>query len=159
MTSRPTLPDGKREYADAADYAKHNPLGGVAKTFDIMADRLRAGEALDSVLADFNYQRAGREPDPDVAALVTRLRAWQPVAIADGPLVWTTIWAGAMVDFKDAADALLRLQRERDEAYERAAKVCETIAKEDADYGYEASAKRMRETANRIRSLTSGREG
>ena len=40
-------------------YAKANPIGGAAGVFDAMASRLRAGEPLNSVLADYGYQRAG----------------------------------------------------------------------------------------------------
>lgn len=40
-------------------YAKANPIGGVAGVFDAMASRLRAGEPLNSVLANYGYQKAG----------------------------------------------------------------------------------------------------
>lgn len=61
------LPDvGKMDarYFGPEDYAARNPLGGIAKCFDIMADRLRAGEDYDSVISDY----ALRRDEPCVAA-------------------------------------------------------------------------------------------
>ena len=49
--------DEARALADnleqAAGYWKGNPLGGPAKVFDAVADRIRAGEDLHDVLADY----------------------------------------------------------------------------------------------------------
>lgn len=39
-----------------AAYHKPNPLGGPAKIFDAMADRIRAGEKYDFVLADYGFK-------------------------------------------------------------------------------------------------------
>ena len=36
------------------EYAKHNPMGGVARMFEAMADRIRAGEDFHEVLDDYN---------------------------------------------------------------------------------------------------------
>ena len=38
----------------SADYAAKNPLGGPARMFEVMAERIRAGEDYDAVLADYD---------------------------------------------------------------------------------------------------------
>ena len=40
----------------AAAYAEKNPLGGPARMFDAIADRIRAGEPMTEVLEDFNLK-------------------------------------------------------------------------------------------------------
>lgn len=40
----------------AAEYAKVNPLGGPARVFEAMAERIRSGEAYEEVLADYGLQ-------------------------------------------------------------------------------------------------------
>ena len=47
--------------AVSKEYAKHNPLGGVARMFDIIADRLRAGEDYYDVLDDYSLQPKGTD--------------------------------------------------------------------------------------------------
>lgn len=39
---------------NAEEYRKKNPLGGPAKMFDAIADRIRAGEEYHAVLRDYN---------------------------------------------------------------------------------------------------------
>lgn len=39
------------------EYAKKNPLGGPARLFDVMADRIRAGENYDEVLKDYGFNK------------------------------------------------------------------------------------------------------
>ena len=41
----------------AAYYAAKNPLGGSARVFEVMAERIRAGEDYDAVLADYDLHR------------------------------------------------------------------------------------------------------
>lgn len=43
-------------YRVSPEYAKANPLGGPAKVFDAMADRIRAGEDYYDVLDDYGFQ-------------------------------------------------------------------------------------------------------
>lgn len=45
----------------ATRYYGANPLGGPATMFDAIADRLRVGEALDAVLADYGLQFTPKE--------------------------------------------------------------------------------------------------
>lgn len=40
----------------AKEYATNNPLGGVARMFETMAERIRAGERYDSVLTDYGLR-------------------------------------------------------------------------------------------------------
>lgn len=41
-----------------AKYHKPNPLGGPARVFDAMADRIRAGDKFDDVLKDYGFMVA-----------------------------------------------------------------------------------------------------
>ena len=64
LAAVPAPAEPTMSYANAEDYAKRNPLGGVARVFDIMADRLRAGESLQSVLDDYGYAVAALAAEP-----------------------------------------------------------------------------------------------
>ena len=45
----------QRAYASPEEYAAANPLGGPARIFDAMAERVRAGEDFYAVLADYGF--------------------------------------------------------------------------------------------------------
>jgi hypothetical protein len=45
-----------REYVDP-EYEKRNPLGGIANVYEVIASRIRAGEAEAVVLKDYNLMR------------------------------------------------------------------------------------------------------
>lgn len=52
-----TTPTERKPSAEAAaEYAARNPLGGPAKVFEAMAERIRAGEEYYSVLDDYGFQ-------------------------------------------------------------------------------------------------------
>jgi hypothetical protein len=61
------LPQGSDE--KRAAYAKANPLGGPARMFDAIAERIRAGEDYYEVLADYDLQA---KPADDGSAIVPR---------------------------------------------------------------------------------------
>ena len=50
----------RRELFRAARYSRSNPLGGPAKVFDAMADRIRAGENYWTVIRDNGFRAARR---------------------------------------------------------------------------------------------------
>lgn len=71
------------QYASPEDYARQNPLGGVARVFEVIAERLRAGENYDAVLWDYGLQRA------------------QPAQ----PVAWLRRWGANELGFSDETEA------------------------------------------------------
>ena len=61
MADRFCLPldEFARAIANSEEYQRANPLGGPAAMFDTIADRIRAGEPMADVLADYGlvFQR------------------------------------------------------------------------------------------------------
>ena len=60
----------------AADYAAKNPLGGPASMFEVMAERIRAGEDYAAVLADYGL-RSETPAIPAEHTTLMRHRFWQ----------------------------------------------------------------------------------
>ena len=66
----------------AKEYAERNPLGGPAKVFDAIAERLRAGEEYHAVLADYGLAVSATSTNREIAA-VGLLRMWEDAAHTD----------------------------------------------------------------------------
>lgn len=68
-----------KQLRSAHSYHKRNPLGGPAKMFDAIADRIRAGESVQSCMADYGIKWEVENVDHDSKPLLRDVgRAVEP---------------------------------------------------------------------------------